>query len=94
MGIALDGCQTAGRASWKSLRLELERVAPAAFDGDDVRDTGFHAHALEDRGLDAGAPPTVSGVERKHRGRGPNGQMLEYRALNLLLRQRGTWSAV
>jgi hypothetical protein len=50
MGIALGGGQAAIG------RLELERVALAAFDRDDVRDTGCDAHALEDRGLDAGAP--------------------------------------
>ena len=80
MGIALNGCQTAAG------RLEFERVAPSVLDGDDVRDTGSHAHALEDRGLDAGAPATVGGMECKHRGRGPEGQMLEHGALDLLLR--------
>jgi hypothetical protein len=88
MGIALDGCQTAAAL------FEFERVAAAAFDGDDVGDTGSHAHALEDRGLDRGAPATVSGMECEHRGRGPDGQMLEHGALDLLLRLCGTWSAV
>ena len=42
----------------------------------------------------AGAPATVSGMECEPRGRGPDGQMLEHGALDLLLRLCGTWSAV
>src|SRR5271156_1624975 len=80
MGIALHGCQTAVG------RLEFERVAPATLDGDDVRDTGFHAHALEDRGLDARAPTTVGGMKCEHSGRAPERQMLEHGALDLLFR--------
>jgi hypothetical protein len=66
MGIALGGGQAAVGC------LELERVALAALDGDEVRDTGLHAHTFENRALDARAPSAVGGVKCEHRGRGPN----------------------
>jgi len=57
MGIALNGCQTAASS------LEFERAAPAALDGDDVRDTGSHTHTREDRALNARSPSAVGGME-------------------------------
>jgi hypothetical protein len=88
MGIALGGGQTAVG------RFELERVALTVLDGDDIWNTGSHAHAFEDRALDGGAPTTIGRVKREHRGRGTNGQMLKYSALYLLFWPCGTGSAV
>ena len=56
MGIALNGCQTAASS------LEFERAAPAALDGDDVRDTGSHTHTREDR-ASTRSPSAVGGME-------------------------------
>ena len=70
MGIALGGGQAAVG------RFELQRIAVAVLDGDDIWNAGSHAHAFEDRGLDGGAPATVGRVKREDRRRGTNGQML------------------